>query len=109
MRKTSFSEIYEREFTGPIRSEVECWDPDTIYYEQSGDYIQLVFFICPCGCGGATVLPTYMNPDTKEGKEPMWLVEKKDDKISLTPSIWRKQPNSCNAHYFLKNNEVQWC
>ena len=54
---------------------------------------------CPCGCKHQIVLPFTEN---------QWTLTENNDKVSLTPSIFSKSLK-CQSHYYIKNNNVQWC
>jgi len=63
-----------------------------------------VAFLCPCGCGGFHLLPTYKHG----GQKPTfcaWEMIRNGDKITLNPSL----KNGCGAHFFIKGNKVYWC
>jgi len=56
--------------------------------------------ICPCGCGHKVVTPFGKN---KEG----WKFSANPKAgITVTPSISNRL---CGSHYFIRNNEIEWC
>ena len=58
--------------------------------------------LCCCGCGEQTVTPI--------GQVGVhnWTLVDNDGVVSLSPSIYNSQI-ACKAHYFVKENKIQWC
>lgn len=56
---------------------------------------------CPCGCG------KQHNLNLMKSYKPCWSVEKHNETdFTVHPSINAKQ---CGAHFWIKNNTVEWC
>jgi len=61
-----------------------------------------VIMLCPCGCRSSIQL-SLLSMDS-----PSWrIIKDKNNKISLTPSIWRQR--GCKSHFFITENKVKWC
>ena len=54
--------------------------------------------LCACGCGNKVVTPL---------KHGFWSMIKKDDLITLRPSIGSFNL-PCKSHYFITKNKVEW-
>ena len=75
--------------------------PDTIQVIGTKANPSFVMFKCPCGEEDCLILIS--NKATGYG----WDVKiDNEDKVTLSPSLSRKQ---CGAHFFIKDNQVQWC
>ena len=61
-----------------------------------------VAFQCPCGCGAGNYLP--VDPEYKFTR---WDYSFNDGKVTISPSILDK--GYCKAHYFIRDNRVDWC
>ncbi|MPM27692.1 hypothetical protein SDC9_74205 [bioreactor metagenome] len=78
---------------------------ETLYVVPDGYHGQTcVGFLCPCGCGGFHLLPTY-RPGEKKSISPGWEMERVGDKVTLHPSLL----NGCGAHFFIRDNKIIWC
>ena len=101
-RIDAFTNVEYRRYQG---STVEkMLDPFTIYVDKSGNgYIQIVYYLCPCGCDKEIAIPTCMGEKTTEH----WLVSVDNNTVTLHPSI-HMVPGTCQSHYFIKNNKIQW-
>lgn len=67
-------------------------EPGVLYYSAQYD---VAVHLCPCGCGLQTVTPT---------GGAGWAVTIAEDGLTLSPSLL----NPCNAHYFIRSNQVVW-
>lgn len=54
---------------------------------------------CPCGCGMEAVMPLKPKPYG-------WDYQERDGKVTLSPSIANDCPN--RAHFFIRNNKIDW-
>ncbi|PKP11941.1 MAG: hypothetical protein CVU09_00135 [Bacteroidetes bacterium HGW-Bacteroidetes-4] len=64
----------------------------------------IVAHSCACGCGGRCIMD--LKPYWKDG----WtLTEHGNNVVSLSPSVgnWSGE-NPYHAHYFIKNNKIDW-
>ena len=60
---------------------------------------ELAIHLCACGCGGKTVTPL----------KDHWVLTKKDDKVTLRPSIGNWSGESpYHAHYYITDNKIEW-
>ena len=82
---------------------LERKDPGVLYIDGRGKEPLFVAFICPCGCELPCTLPTRQTG----AAHPVWQVVYKDGKITIDPSIRRQ--GACNAHFWIKENKVEWC
>ena len=60
---------------------------------------QLVICKCPCGCGFEAVMPI-------KPKQYGWDYIEKDGKVTLSPSVATDCPKK--AHFFIRENKIQW-
>ena len=58
--------------------------------------------LCACGCGEQTVTPIGQIGTHN------WTLTDNDGVVSLSPSVYNSQL-PCKAHYFVKENKIQWC
>lgn len=64
-------------------------------------------FLCPCGCGKEVYLPCRA-PGTPHGLGSEWELTLHDDNtVTLHPSILDR--GTCQSHYWIKRNQVEWC
>ena len=77
---------------------------DTIIIIRKNDSYAWAKLLCPCGCGREIALSLNRNI------QPYWTVtiNKNDrNKVSFSPSIYLTG-SPCKAHFFLKNNRIDW-
>ncbi|MBK8945436.1 MAG: hypothetical protein IPM32_09225 [Ignavibacteriae bacterium] len=68
-----------------------------IGYESNFDFLEMK---CPCGCNELIKLSLV------EFDKPHWKVKFFNDRISVSPSIWRNK--GCKSHFFVKNSKIIW-
>lgn len=84
------------------RPSSESMEDFKVYYIGTEQWKWLIMFKCPCGCGDI------VNLSLLEKSKQFWRVEIMSDKyFSIYPSIDRTV--GCRSHFFIKNNEVEWC
>jgi hypothetical protein len=58
-------------------------------------------FRCPCGCHTDIFL------NLLKDAKPIWRFHiSKKNKITITPSIWRKV--GCKSHFFIRKGKIEW-
>lgn len=95
------SRIFKRRYYYEFCKEVPIsYNSKIIYVIGETHHPWLLSFICPCGCKKII----YLN--LLKETTPCWIYKIKDEKISISPSIWRI--DGCKSHFFLKENKIQW-
>lgn len=74
-----------------------------LYIDDSSPYVE---FLCPCGCGRVTMIPTNRNYECIQ--HPYWDISESNGTVSLSPSIY-STGFDCKSHYFIKENKIIWC
>lgn len=65
------------------------------------EHFGLAIHLCACGCKVKSVTPLGQGG---------WTLTKNGDKVSLSPSIGNfSGERPYHAHYFIKENRVDWC
>lgn len=81
--------------------------PNSKYFKEGvihhSKELNVIEYLCPCGCKQKVFINSkgYMETAT------CWDIELKDGKVSVHPSI--RMTSGCRSHYFIKDNNVQWC
>ena len=58
--------------------------------------------LCACGCFEKSVTPF--------GGEGRWALSNNNGEVTLDPSIGNfRGENPYHAHYFIRNNKIDWC
>ncbi len=67
----------------------------------SGGKPKWLKFACPCRCGEVLAL------NLMGSHSPRWFVQQDSaGSISVSPSV---DSTTCGAHFFIRNNRVEWC
>lgn len=75
---------------------------------ESTETTQSVSFRCPCGCGKEVYLPCRAPGTPHRPHGPEWELTLHDaNTVTLHPSILDR--GSCQSHYWIKRNQVEWC
>jgi len=69
----------------------------TLYISEEFGHIT---HICPCGC--KQKIDIGIAPFWKDG----WTMTENNGEVSLSPSLLNR---FCGAHYFFRNNKIEWC
>lgn len=74
---------------------------NTIVVIGGDNWAKWVFMKCPCGCKDVITL------SLMKSYKPNWdLRMNKKGRITLSPSIWKK--DGCKSHFFVKNSKFIW-
>lgn len=95
------------EFTVEYVADYEDLKPGVILIEADpGEKPWVARFLCPCGCGQevAAILDTH---NILNHKGPVWSLQDDSGSISLGPSV--QMLTECKSHFFIKNNQIDWC
>lgn len=76
--------------------------PDkTLVIVGSEGFFKWAVMKCPCGCGDLLTL------SLMKSHKPNWRYSvDKENKATLTPSIWKK--DGCRSHFFLRKGQIVW-
>jgi len=79
----------------------DYFDDRIIYIIGRPDNPWLIAFKCPCGCDSKIYLNLLVEA------KPKWrLVTNSRNRISISPSIWRK--HGCQSHFFVTKSKIDW-
>lgn len=110
MRRVAFDRVEED--AGDVwdwRPPGKVREPGVLYYSRRDGQLKWVSFICPCGCekgSGEGWVAIPVGPEHKSGS--CWGAMVRDGKLTLNPSIARTG-QTCRAHFFIRDNRVDWC
>lgn len=90
-----------------IKEKIEEYNNQEIYlYEKNGEP-KYARFICPCGCNEVLTLP--IKEKGFNYHYPTWGIFIDDkNQITISPSINVNGNGGCNAHFFVRENAIEW-
>lgn len=99
MRLNEFKNIVFYDSLNKINKELEHGVIAIIKYDE---IFKHAAFQCPCGCKEMRVI------SLQPYHSPHWEIEMNDGKITISPSIFVDEVNDCGAHFFVRDNMVDW-
>ncbi|WP_368086862.1 DUF6527 family protein [Paenibacillus sp. yr247] len=89
-----------------VRSTREATDDllkmGTLLIVKDGTFYKWARFQCPCGCGQKQVISLESNHN------PHWSIYESSGTITLQPSVHVNGQGGCGAHFFIRNNMIDW-
>jgi hypothetical protein len=74
----------------------------TILIVKDGSIQKWARFICPCGCGQKQVI------SLQASHSPHWSLNTIGETITLHPSVHVNGTDGCEAHFFIRKNQIEW-
>lgn len=76
--------------------------PGTLLIVKDGTFYRWARFTCPCGCGQKQVISLQSN------HSPHWSIAENGTSVTLHPSVHVNGNGGCGAHFFVRNNRIDW-
>ena len=96
-----FNNLFRRKYNFKVCEDFqENIDNNTIYFVGNKSHFDFLQMECPCGCKEQIKLSLI------KFDKPNWQVKFNDNRISISPSIWRTK--GCRSHFFVKDNKIIW-
>jgi len=72
-----------------------------LYLVERGERPRWIVIDCPCRCGER------IEVNLMHSRRPVWEVSRRDDTVSLYPSLWVSKER-CGSHFWIRDNRVLW-